>query len=85
MSIGRENFDQIVESDLQTLIETGVPEGIVIDYKREPYGGSEAEKKEFLKDLSSFANTNGGHLIIGMSADDGIPVAIAAMIEAAAT
>ena len=64
MSLGRLNFDQISEPDLQSLKDTGVPEGISIEYKRELYSGSDAGVKEFLKDVSAFANTSGGHLII---------------------
>ena len=67
MSLSSLNFDNISESDLIKHIFTGVPEGILVDYKREMYGPrNDADAKEFLKDVSSFANTSGGHLIIGM-------------------
>ena len=65
MSISQRNFDEISEADLQALIDTGTPEGIAIEYKRDSYGGSDADKKELLKDMSSFANTSGGHILIG--------------------
>ena len=88
MSISRLNFDEISEADLQALIDTGTPEGIAIEYKRDPYGGSDADKKELLKDMSSFANTSGGHILIGgghiligMDAEDGVPVEIAAIMD----
>ena len=81
MSISRLNFDEISEADLQALIDTGTPEGIAIEYKRDSYGGSDADKKELLKDMSSFANTSGGHIIIGMDAEDGVPVEIAAIMD----
>jgi hypothetical protein len=73
MSIGRVNFDDISEADLDDLIEAAVPEGLVIDYKRDPYGNSDADKKEALKDITSFANSAGGHLIIGMVETNGVP------------
>ena len=72
MPIDRTNFDEVSEADLEELILAAVPEGQAIEYKREPYGKSDAEKKEALKDVSSFANTAGGHLIIGMQARKGI-------------
>ena len=43
------------------------------------YGRNDADAKEFLKDISSFANTAGGHLIIGVDEVTGIPTAINAI------
>jgi hypothetical protein len=51
-----------------------VPEGILFDYKQTTYGRTDADVKEFLKDVSSFANTAGGHLIIGVEEDEGVPI-----------
>src|SRR5262245_53699237 len=76
MSLGRVNFDEIVEADLASLIATGVPEGIAVDYKRDAYGRADADVKEFLKDISSFANTVGGHLVVGMDEVGGVASAI---------
>ena len=72
MPLDRPNFDEISEADLDELIEAGVPEGLVIEYKRDPYGRGDAEKKEALKDITSFANTAGGHLIVGMEESNGV-------------
>jgi hypothetical protein len=58
--------------DLNDLIQAGRPEGLAIEYKRDPYGNSGAEKKEALKDITSFANSAGGHLIIGMEEANGV-------------
>jgi hypothetical protein len=57
------SFDAVSEAHLQELVSTGVPEGVLIEYKRTTYGGSDADVKEYLKDVSSFANTHGGDLI----------------------
>ncbi len=76
MSLGTLNFDDISEGDLKELIDVGVPEGLKIDYKRDLYGTSDNDKKEALKDISSFANSFGGHLIIGMDENKGIPTEI---------
>ena len=40
------------------------------------YGGGDADIKEFLKDVSSFANTAGGHLVIGVDETGGVPTGI---------
>lgn len=60
-------FEAIAEADLLALISNAVSEGRTIDYKRELPGNSDGEKKEFLADVSSFANTSGGDLIFGLS------------------
>ena len=73
MPITRPNFDALDQDDIAELVETGVPEGISLDYKQETYGTSNDQKKEFLKDLSSFANTNGGHLVLGIAEVGGTP------------
>jgi hypothetical protein len=67
---------EIREADLTALITNGVAEGRTIDYKRTLPGTSDAEKKEFLADASSFANTNGGDLVFGMDETGGVPVQI---------
>ncbi len=76
MSIERANFDEISEADLIDLIQAARPEGLTIEYKRDPYGNSDADKKEALKDITSFANSAGGHLIIGMEEAKGVPTGL---------
>jgi len=66
-------LERISEADLRRLIEGGAAESRVIDYKRETYGGRPADHVEFLNDVSSFANTLGGDIVIGMSEKKGVP------------
>lgn len=54
------------ESDLEQLISSGVQENARVEYKPDVYGSADADKKELLKDVSSLANTFGGHLIRAM-------------------
>ena len=72
MTLANKSIDAISESDLCYLIDVGVTEGIMIEYKRDMYGSTNDDKKEFLKDIVSFANTAGGHLIIGMDEQAGV-------------
>ena len=76
MPIDRLDFDNVEEADLDELFTTQVPEGLRIEYKREPYGKSPDDKREALKDISCFANASGGHLIIGIEEQNGLPTAI---------
>ena len=63
------DLDQIKEEDLQALVDNKVAERKTIEYKRALSGNSDKEKKEFLADVSSFANASGGDLIYGIIAD----------------
>jgi hypothetical protein len=69
-------IDRITETDLRELIAGQAPESLYIEYKRQTYGGKDADRREFLADLSSFANSRGGDLLIGVSAADGVPVSL---------
>ncbi len=67
------SIDAISEVDLRELIEARVPEGKRIEYKRELPDGSDQGKVKFLKSVTAFANTQGGDLVYGVAAADGIP------------
>jgi Putative DNA-binding domain len=69
-------FDDINETHVNELIQTQRAESLYIEYKRETYGGSDKQHKEFLADISSFANAAGGDLIIGVDAAKGVPKSI---------
>lgn len=60
------NLEDITPEDIKSLVKNRVPEGLFVDFKRDNYGHSYPEKKELLKDVSAFANANGGDLIIGV-------------------
>jgi hypothetical protein len=69
-------LEQVTLADLEDLIREQSPEGKTLDYKSDMYGRTDSEKKELLKDVSSFANTTGGDLIIGVDEENGIPTRI---------
>lgn len=60
-------------SDLVRLIEDRVAEGKTIDYKRATYSSDDESKIELLRDISAFANTLGGFLVIGIIDKKGFP------------
>ena len=67
-------LNEIAELDIQELKAAGIEEGKVIEYKRELPGTRDEDKREFLADVSSFANTAGGDVIYGVTEDQGVIV-----------
>jgi Putative DNA-binding domain len=67
---------QITFADIDQFVQEKWPEGKTVDYKRDQYGNRDDDKKELLKDVSSFANTQGGDILIGVDEDKGVPSAI---------
>jgi hypothetical protein len=65
-------IELIVEADLNKLIDQKVSERKILEFKSKQLGNSPKEKKEFLADVSSFANASGGHLVFGMDERAGI-------------
>jgi hypothetical protein len=53
--------------DLQRLLSNRVPESRSLEYKQSLPGGNDADRKEFLADVSSFGNATGGDLIYGIA------------------
>jgi predicted HTH transcriptional regulator len=68
------NPNDVTLEDIRRLVDTEQQEGYQLDYKVDlssPIKGD--DKKEFLRDITSFANTYGGYLILGVEEDKGIP------------
>jgi len=72
-------FDDISARDIEGLIDNRVQERRTLDYKESLPGNSDADKREFLGDVASFATASGGLIIFGVSDqrdDDGLPTGI---------
>ena len=59
------------EDDLLALIENSVHESKTLDFKRELPGNSDEHKREYLADISAFANASGGFIVFGMEEQKG--------------
>lgn len=81
MDLRDKNLSEIKEVDLRSLLENKVPESRYIEYKSRLPGRTDEAKKEFLADVSSFANADGGDIIYGIIEKDGIPVEICGLQE----
>ena len=68
-------MDDIDENDIAYLMKNQIDESKDLEYKRDLPGASDGEIHKFLSQVSSLANTIGGHIIYGVDAKDGIPTA----------
>lgn len=64
----QKNFDDISKPDIDYLIENKIGELKTLEYKEKLPGPTDNDKKEFLADISSFANASGGDVIYGIRA-----------------
>lgn len=66
-------IDQISKADIEDLVKNEIAEMKTIEYKQSLPGNSDEDKREFLADVSSFANASGGDIIYGVKEkrDDG--------------
>jgi len=63
-------IDQLEFTDIMGLIENEVGESKRLEYKRELNIETGDERKEFLADISSFANADGGYIIYGIAENE---------------
>ena len=63
------DFEKITIDDIKNLVNNQVAEGLSLDYKVQNYDKTSGGKKELLKDVTAFANSSGGDLIIGVGDD----------------
>jgi hypothetical protein len=70
------SINEITVDDLHDLVVNKISEGTTIEFKANLNISSDNDKKEFLADISSFANTNGGDIIYGIKAIEGKAVEV---------
>jgi hypothetical protein len=66
----------IDEADLIALVSSAEVERQTIEYKRNLHKPNDDGKREFLRDISSFANSSGGYLVFGIDERSGVPVGL---------
>ena len=69
-------INNVAAADIDDLVRNKVPETRTIEYKRELPGSTDSDKREFLADVSSFANTAGGDLLFGVAEMEGLPTKV---------
>lgn len=68
-------IEDLTDEDIETLIRDGTEESLYLDFKREPWGNSDGDRKEFLFDVTAFANAYGGYILVGIEEEKvgGVP------------
>jgi hypothetical protein len=69
-------IDLISRSDIEALLSSPRTEDRRIEYKQQLPSSSDDDKREFLADISSFANGVGGDLVYGIAESSGVPTSI---------
>jgi hypothetical protein len=69
--IADRSLASISAEDLSELVTASAREGARLEFKRDLYAWNDEGTREFLADVSSFANAQGGLLLIGVDEDDG--------------
>jgi hypothetical protein len=59
-------LENLTAADINSIVENKVREGKGIEYKRDLPGRKDQDRKEFLADVSSFANSGGGDILFGV-------------------
>lgn len=72
MSLSEVPVNQVTEATLRKLVENQVRESITLDYKRDLPGKGDDDAREFLRDVTAFANSEGGDLLFGISEAEGV-------------
>ena len=59
----QKNFDDITKTDIDFLVANKIGEIKTLEYKGKLPSSQDSDKKEFLADVTSFANASGGDIV----------------------
>jgi len=65
------NLAEITLSDIEALCQNAISEGQRLDFKLKLSAQTIKEKRDFLADVSAFANASGGDIVFGIREQDG--------------
>lgn len=72
MTFNLKPIEQLTKTDLQELVDLKTEENKNLEFKESLPGEKYDDKKEFLADVTSLANTDGGYLIYGIKETEGV-------------
>src|SRR4051812_6417376 len=67
-------FDANTEEHLEAVVASQVREDGDLDFKAQPYGKSDSERRELAADVAAMANDRGGVIVIGVRDEDDVAV-----------
>ncbi len=67
MILGNRSLNDISIDDILSLVDERVPEGVHLEFKQAMYPNN--KRDEMLRDITAFANADGGYLILGIEED----------------
>ncbi len=76
----QEPANSIDASAVVNLLLNGIAESKYLEYKVALPGNEYEARKEFLADITAFANAEGGDIFFGIEAKDGVPTAIPGVV-----
>jgi hypothetical protein len=67
-----QRLEDLTLAHIERLKENGVPESRSIDFKSAPVGNAYEDRREFVADVTAFANAAGGDIVFGVTTKDGV-------------
>ncbi|MFQ5814600.1 MAG: helix-turn-helix domain-containing protein [Anaerolineae bacterium] len=71
MLLDEKPLDSLGISDVQKLVSESVCESRRLEYKSAWWGSNDEARREMLRDISAFANSEGGHILLGIEVQRG--------------
>lgn len=80
MRLMGKQLSDVTHEDIGKLVDSGIVESEVLEFKTELPGSGSDDRREFLRDVSAFANRAGGVILYGVSEESSEEGGVAAEV-----